>query len=66
MQAFISEQWATPNLTSAKLVGDSFKIKLLIKKNKQNKIHFLIFNFYFYFYEEEQQQTDVKIINYKS
>lgn len=24
---FISEQWATQNLTSAKLVGDSFKIK---------------------------------------
>lgn len=53
MRAFISEQWATQNLTSAKLVGDSFKIKLLIKK-KQNKIHF----FNFYFYEEVRTAAD--------
>lgn len=54
MRAFISEQWATQNLTSAKLVGDSFKIKLLIKTNKQNKINF----FNFYFYEEVRTAAD--------
>lgn len=45
MRAFISEQWATQNLTSAKLVGDSFKIKLLIKKTNKIKSIFSIFIF---------------------
>lgn len=57
MRAFISEQWATQNLTSAKLVGDSFKIKLLIKK-KQNKIKSIFSIFNFYFYEEVRTAAD--------
>lgn len=56
MRAFIREQRATQNLTSAKLVGDSFKIKLLIKKNNQNKIIFLFI--FILFYEEVRTAAD--------